>query len=146
MDTCKRMWSENQIGEIAKESGAKVYRHRIYVRIKSDVTPLGDNGKVTSFGFDFISTRAEKFTSLKEIQQFYNWITHGFPLGTSQVVYTNNSSEQGNAYVVILGGTPNYPANVEFRFIPTTHMTTGYISYHDDSKFVQSLSDTVTEV
>lgn len=31
MDTCKRMWSENQIGEIAKKNGgsSKLYRHQL---------------------------------------------------------------------------------------------------------------------
>lgn len=38
MDTCKRMWSENQVAEIAKENGAKVYRHEIaYTTINGDI-------------------------------------------------------------------------------------------------------------
>ena len=35
MDTCKRMWSENQIGEIAKKNGAKLYAHNISLSSKN---------------------------------------------------------------------------------------------------------------
>lgn len=146
MDTCKRMWSENQIGEIAKENSSKVYRHRIYMTIQSSVTPSGDSGKIDSIGFEFFSSKAEKYTTVAEIQDFYNWITHSFDFATGNVIYNSDSYEQGLTTSVILGGSRGSNGTIEVRFFPTAHMKKGVIVYDDAAAAVKSLSDTVYEV
>lgn len=146
MDTCKRMWSENQIGEIAKENSSKVYRHRIYMSIQSSVTPSGDSGKIGSIGFEFFSSKAEKYTTVAEIQDFYNWITHSFDFATGNVIYNSDDYEQGLTTSVILGGSRDSNGSIEVRFFPTAHMTRGFIKYKDAAAAVKSLSDTVYEV
>lgn len=35
MDTCKRMWSENQVAKIAKENGEKLYAHNFSITSKN---------------------------------------------------------------------------------------------------------------
>lgn len=146
MDTCKRMWSENQIGEIAKENSSKVYRHRIYISINSSVTPSGDSGKIGSIGFEFYSSKAEKYTTVAEIQEFYNWITHSFDFATDNVIYNSDTYEQGFTTSVILGGSRGSNGSIEVRFFPTTHMKAGFIRYNDAAAAVKKLSDTVYEV
>lgn len=146
MDTCKRMWSENQIGEIAKENSSKVYRHRIYMTIQSSVNPSGDSGKIDSIGFEFFSSKAEKYTTVAEIQDFYDWITHSFDFATGNVFYNSDESEQGLTTSVILGGSRGSNGTIEVRFFPTAHMKKGFILYYNAAAAVKNLSDTVYEV
>ena len=138
--------NETEIAKL-KSQQEKVYRHRIYMTINSNVSPsAGSNGKIGSIGFEFFSSRAEKYTTVAEIQDFYDWITHSFDFATGNVIYNSDTHEQGLTTSVILGGTRGTNGSIEVRFFPTAHMTRGFIIYNDAAAAVKSLSDTVYEV
>ena len=138
--------NETEIAKL-KSQQEKVYRHRIYMTINSNVSPsAGSNGKIDSIGFEFFSSRAEKYTTVAEIQDFYDWITHSFDFATGNVIYNSDTHEQGLTTSVILGGTRGTNGSIEVRFFPTAHMTRGFIIYNDAAAAVKSLSDTVYEV
>lgn len=61
MDTCKRMWSENQIGEIAKESGSKLYIHNISMYANETDFTISAN-------FHIYSTSNETYDTLDKLK------------------------------------------------------------------------------
>lgn len=147
MDTTKRMWSEEQIGEIAKANGSKLYRHHIRIAINSSVSPSGDDGKLSSIAFDFYSSQAEKFTSLSEVQATYNYINHSYSFATGNVIYKSDSTEQTfTVSLLISGGNDTTGGSITVHYIPTTHMTKGWIAFYNANKAIKTFTDTVMEV
>ena len=53
MDTCKRMWSENQIGEIAKKNAApaKLYMHSI--KFEGNFGAAGSDGSIKTTVYSY---------------------------------------------------------------------------------------------
>ena len=106
MDTCKRMWSENQIGEIAKKNGSKVYRHEItYFSITHDI-----------FGYStFYSSKNSQCSSLTDLKTllgdnfniavypvsgilFNNWIP--LSLDNSHMMVLDTTGEKATTYAI----------------------------------------------
>lgn len=141
----KRMFDENEIAEISKSSAApaKLYMHRINVWFSSSTVPTGDSGKIRNVPFVIYTTRAEPFTSLNDVHTEIFANTSVYLSSGGNVVYNSDSSEQGKVYGVLLGGSKNY-TYITIYFIPTTHMTSGYIDYAYNK--IQECADKVVEV
>lgn len=126
----KRMFDENEIAEIVKSntSPAKLYMHRINVWFSTSTVPSGDSGKIRNVPFVVYTTSAEPFTSLNDVHTAVFNNTTNYLSSGGEVIYNSDSSEQGKVYSVRLGGSKGY-SDIEVNFLPTTHMTSGKISY-----------------
>ena len=155
MDTCKRMWSENQIGEIAKKNGgsSKLYRHKIMLSMKSNVySSGGDEASISMIYFTVYSSDPTPYT---DIQDFYNkqgGENIGFTCPSVTVTSKADSSDIAHPLACCFLGTIRggvyHLSNFFAYYIPTTHLTNGYILYvsTDLEKATEAFVDRVVEV
>lgn len=155
MDTCKRMWSENQIGEIAKKNGgsSKLYKHKIILSMSNKVyASSGDQASIDLIYLDVYSSDPTPYT---DIQDFYNKQGGGdigFTCPSVNVTSKTDSSDTAHPFGCCFRGTKRggvyHLSNFFAYYTPTTHLTNGYILYvsTDLDAATEAFVDNVREV
>lgn len=155
MDTCKRMWSENQIGEIAKKNGgsSKLYRHKIVLNMKRNV--YASSGDEAYISLVYLTVYSSDPTPYTNVQDFYNKQgggSIGFSCPSANVISKASNSDQVHPFSCCFLGTKSASGyrltNFYAYYNPTTHLTNGYILYlaQDLENAIQAFQDLVYEV
>lgn len=123
MDTCKRMWSENQIGEIAKKNAApaKLYMHFISI-ITGD--PDYDRGSCKTVFYSYNSTPVTNYLQLDQ---------RIGEVGVDWYLPINGDvAKQVNGVWSIIGTTTLYESNGIINYFEQANPTkTGFVSLRD---------------
>ena len=128
MDTCKRMWSENQIGEIAKENGEKLYAHNF------SITSENPTEVECTFLFTVYLHTNTTITSLSDLFNMYS--LYGYIPANGYIVNKSGSTIQR-------GIAMYYYVSEQFLYFYDVSKNTEF-AYTDTSNLV--VSDTVIEI
>lgn len=128
MDTCKRMWSENQIGEIAKASGEKLYAHNF------SITSKNISKMECTFLFTIYLHTNTMITSLSDLFSIYN--LYGYIPANGYIVDKSDST-------IKKGIAMYYYVSEQFLYFYNISDNTVF-AYYDTSNLV--ISDTVIEI
>lgn len=129
MDTCRRMWSENQVAEIARTGGSKLYLHNISMY-------ASETDYIISARFSIYSTSSETYDTIDKLKAILGK-SFEVPAG-GYYTPTKSGSKQGWTVAV---------AYDSIKYLEQT-ATNNVNCYSRQFSFMSKLSikDTVTEV